>query len=218
VQILGNAVGWGFAIEIEDRGIGLTAERLAEINRDLTSPPEFDLSGSDRIGLFIAGQLAQRHGIKITLRDSPFGGIAAIILIPQDLVVAEGTYESDPSIAGNGGLAVRLPGRHASLSNGTDDGTGRPATSAHPPASWASPPDATRPVRPPATAGPSEPSVSRSPAGSPPLRMGVDRLADPLPSTGEVKPAQPFSTFGPATTDPQRHAPHGAGGTGRGPT
>jgi hypothetical protein len=44
--------------------------RLEEINRDLASPPDFDLSRSDRLGLFIAGRLAARHGITVTLRQS----------------------------------------------------------------------------------------------------------------------------------------------------
>jgi len=126
VQILGDVVGRGFAIEIEDRGMGLPDERLAEINRDLAHPPEFDLSGSDRIGLFIAGQLAQRHKIKITLRNSPFGGISAIVLIPQDLVVPEEALESGPAAAGNGGPPARRTSRHASPGQDAGNGAGPP--------------------------------------------------------------------------------------------
>jgi signal transduction histidine kinase len=82
VRIMGDTVGRGFAVEIEDRGLGITEERLAEINRNLASPPVFDLSGSDRLGLFIAGQLARRHDISISLRPSPYGGTTAIVIIP----------------------------------------------------------------------------------------------------------------------------------------
>ena len=77
VRIQGDVVGNGFAIEIEDRGLGISAARLEEINADLASPPQFDLSDSDRLGLFIAGQLAQRHDITITLRPSVYGGTTA---------------------------------------------------------------------------------------------------------------------------------------------
>src|SRR3984957_14948911 len=98
VRIQGDIVGRGFAIEIEDRGLGISQARIEEINVNLANPPQFDLSGSDRLGLFIAGQLAQRHDIKITLRPSVYGGTTAIVLIPNGLVVEEDTYQRDPAL------------------------------------------------------------------------------------------------------------------------
>jgi hypothetical protein len=89
VQVQGDLVGRGFAVEIEDRGLGVAEEQLEEINRDLASPPDFDLAGSDRLGLFITGRLARRHGIKVTLRASVFGGTSAIVIIPTGLVVTD---------------------------------------------------------------------------------------------------------------------------------
>ena len=71
VEIRGDAVGNGFAVEIEDRGLGLTAGGTGRINAPLASPPEFDLANSDQLGLFVVGQLAARHGIKVSLRESP---------------------------------------------------------------------------------------------------------------------------------------------------
>jgi signal transduction histidine kinase len=98
VRIQGDIVGRGFAIEIEDRGLGISQARLEEINTNLDNPPQFDLSGSDRLGLFIAGQLAKRHDIKITLRPSVYGGTSAIVLVPTALVVDEGAYSRDPAL------------------------------------------------------------------------------------------------------------------------
>ena len=89
VRVQGDLVGRGFAIEIEDRGLGIAEERLEEINRDLASPPDFDLAGSDRLGLFITGRLAHRHGIAVTLRSSVFGGTSAVVIIPTSLVIAD---------------------------------------------------------------------------------------------------------------------------------
>jgi Nitrate and nitrite sensing len=60
VRVTGDIVGNGFAVEIEDRGLGLTGERLTEINNRLANPPEFDLSDTDQLGLFVAGR-APRH-------------------------------------------------------------------------------------------------------------------------------------------------------------
>ena len=54
----------GFAVEVEDRGLGLSpAEYTALSTRAWPTPPEFDLADSDRLGLFVVGQLASpaRH-------------------------------------------------------------------------------------------------------------------------------------------------------------
>jgi hypothetical protein len=83
----GDLVANGYAVDIEDRGPGLPAEQLAAVNASLADPPMFDLSGSDQLGLFVAAQLARRHGIRVTLRQSGYGGVTAIALIPRDLVV-----------------------------------------------------------------------------------------------------------------------------------
>jgi signal transduction histidine kinase len=89
VQVQGGLVGHGFAVEVEDSGLGITGEQLGRINRDLASLPAFDLATSDRLGLLIAGRLAHRHDIKITLRSSAYGGVTAIVIIPSHLVISE---------------------------------------------------------------------------------------------------------------------------------
>ncbi|GAA4624684.1 nitrate- and nitrite sensing domain-containing protein [Actinoallomurus vinaceus] len=89
VQVRGELVAHGYAVEIEDRGIGLDDEELAEANERLSNPPEFDLLDSDRLGLFIIGRLAARHGIRVTLGRSPYGGVRAVALIPPELVAGD---------------------------------------------------------------------------------------------------------------------------------
>ncbi len=89
VRVQGELVGRGFCVEVEDRGLGMADEQLAEINHKLTSVPAFDLSGSDRLGLFVAGRLAHRHGISIALRSSVYGGTTAVVIIPTSLVVTD---------------------------------------------------------------------------------------------------------------------------------
>jgi signal transduction histidine kinase len=82
--------GWGangFIVEIEDRGLGIPAVAMDELNRRLAQPPEFDLADSDQLGLLVVSRLARRHGIRVTLRKSPYGGAAAIVLIPKTLVM-----------------------------------------------------------------------------------------------------------------------------------
>ena len=88
VEVRAERVANGFAIEIDDRGLGITPDQLAEINQQLAEPPDFDLANADRLGLFVAGRLAARHGIRVSLRPSPVGGTTAIVLMPNNIVVA----------------------------------------------------------------------------------------------------------------------------------
>ncbi len=90
VRVSGEPVGNGFAIEIEDRGLGLTTQRLAELNERLANPPDINPANTEQLGLFVVGQLARRHGISVTLRPSPYGGTTAVTLIPLRLIVDEG--------------------------------------------------------------------------------------------------------------------------------
>jgi signal transduction histidine kinase len=113
VVIHGDTVGKGFAIEIEDRGLGMSDEQLQQVNDLLQNPPPFDPATSDQLGLFVAGQLAKRHDIKISLRPSPYGGTTAIVLIPQNLVVPEGSHAKDPAAPVLTDGAGRFMGRHA---------------------------------------------------------------------------------------------------------
>jgi signal transduction histidine kinase len=86
VQVVGQVLPNGYALEIEDRGLGMSPEALAEANRKLLEPPDFDPADSARLGLFVVAQLADRHGIRVSLRPSGYGGVTAVVLIPGELV------------------------------------------------------------------------------------------------------------------------------------
>jgi signal transduction histidine kinase len=107
VDVRGGRVGNGFAVEIEDRGIGMAAATMADANQRLAEPPEFDLADTDQLGLFVVGRLASRHGIRISLRDSPFGGVTAIVMLPNGLVLAEEEARAIPAR----GLPAAVPSR-----------------------------------------------------------------------------------------------------------
>jgi signal transduction histidine kinase len=119
VRIHGDIVGRGYAVEIEDRGLGVTGDKLAEINQNLAHPPQLDLSGSEQLGLFVAGQLARRHDIRITLQESPYGGTTAIVLIPNALVVSQGAFDAQVPAGTAGERPFQLASRRASLQSGT---------------------------------------------------------------------------------------------------
>jgi signal transduction histidine kinase len=127
VRVSGDTVASGFAIEVEDRGLGMSAQRQAELNERLASPPEFNPSDSEQLGLFVVSQLAKRHGIRVTLKASPYGGTTAIALIPQHLVVTEEAFRAGlpgepaaigPASVGPASAGMASAGRAAQGTNG----------------------------------------------------------------------------------------------------
>jgi hypothetical protein len=90
VRVGGETVANGFAIEIEDRGLGMVPPRMQELNERLANPPDLNPANTEQLGLFVVGQLARRHGIRVMLRPSPYGGTTAVALIPLPLLVEEG--------------------------------------------------------------------------------------------------------------------------------
>jgi signal transduction histidine kinase len=88
VEVRAERVANGFAIEVEDRGLGIAPDQLKLINEQLVSPPDFDVADADRLGLFVTGRLAVRHGIEVSLATSPYRGIKAIVLLPDSIVLS----------------------------------------------------------------------------------------------------------------------------------
>ncbi|MGW1091895.1 sensor histidine kinase [Streptomyces sp. NPDC002596] len=86
VRITGEPVGNGYALEIEDRGLGMGDEFLGEANRRIEQAEALDLFDSDRLGLFVVSKLSVRHHIKVKLRTSPYGGTTAVVLLPTELL------------------------------------------------------------------------------------------------------------------------------------
>ncbi|MFD9372684.1 nitrate- and nitrite sensing domain-containing protein [Streptomyces sp. NPDC060020] len=104
VQVHGERVANGFTLEIHDRGLGMTPEALLDANLRLAETPEFELSDTDRLGLFVVSRLAQRHSVKVVLQPSPYGGTTAVVFLPVALLTEA------PETNGNG---VRLDGPRA---------------------------------------------------------------------------------------------------------
>jgi hypothetical protein len=100
IEVRADRAGTGLVAEIEDRGLGLSQEELADINTRLANPPEFDLANSEQLGLFVVSRLAARHAIKVSLRQSVYGGTTAILLLPFGVIVRE---EEAGTLARQGG-------------------------------------------------------------------------------------------------------------------
>ncbi|MEV0219005.1 nitrate- and nitrite sensing domain-containing protein [Streptomyces sp. NPDC050704] len=86
VQVLGERVANGFTLEIHDRGLGMAAEALLDANLRLAETPEFELSDTDRLGLFVVSRLAQRQNVRVSLQPSPYGGTTAVVFVPDALL------------------------------------------------------------------------------------------------------------------------------------
>lgn len=111
VTVRGNIVGKGVVVEVEDQGLGLSFEERERLNGTLRNPPDFQemaLAGQRHLGLFVTGQLAKRHGISVTLQDSAYGGIKAIVLVPSSATEPE----SGGSPQQQASSGSPRPGRH----------------------------------------------------------------------------------------------------------
>ncbi|GHC93883.1 histidine kinase [Nocardiopsis terrae] len=94
VRLSSEDVPNGVTIEIEDRGLGMTDGEFDSANALLADPPEFDvmrLNEKMRLGLFVVSRLSHRHGIRVHLRPSPYGGVQAIVLLPQEIISGDRT-------------------------------------------------------------------------------------------------------------------------------
>ncbi|MFD8080155.1 nitrate- and nitrite sensing domain-containing protein [Kitasatospora sp. NPDC059722] len=111
VTVQGEVVAHGFALEIDDRGLGLSGPALAEINERLAVEQEFDLADTDRLGLFVVSRLARRHGIRVHLRPSPYGGTTAVVLVPRELLAEAPDGPAEPSQAGRRPVATARRGQ-----------------------------------------------------------------------------------------------------------
>ncbi|QEV16950.1 sensor histidine kinase [Streptomyces alboniger] len=100
VQVLGEHVANGFTLEIHDRGLGMAADALLDANLRLAETPEFELSDTDRLGLFVVSRLAQRQRVRVSLQPSPYGGTTAVVFIPEALLTDD--------VPDTGGVGFRL--------------------------------------------------------------------------------------------------------------
>ncbi|WP_328876475.1 nitrate- and nitrite sensing domain-containing protein [Streptomyces sp. NBC_00287] len=111
VQVLGERVANGFTLEIHDRGLGMAADALLDANLRLAETPEFELSDTDRLGLFVVSRLAQRQNVRVSLQPSPYGGTTAVVFIPDALLTDD--------VPDTNGLGFRLdrpgPSKEAEL-------------------------------------------------------------------------------------------------------
>ncbi|MBD0674801.1 sensor histidine kinase, partial [Streptomyces sp. CBMA156] len=123
VQVSAQEVPRGLAVEVEDRGLGMTEEEYERLNTYLANPPELDVSalGDDlRLGLFVVARLAARHEVQVTLRPSPYGGTRAVVLVPSALLEQAGQSAAVPGLP-SGARITRTPVSDQAPTAGPED-------------------------------------------------------------------------------------------------
>jgi HAMP domain-containing protein len=85
--VAGQPLPAGYLLEVEDQGLGMTDEQLIKVNHRLAKPPDIDFALAKMLGFFVVTQLAAKHGIKVQLRHSWYGGVTALVLLPKHLIV-----------------------------------------------------------------------------------------------------------------------------------
>jgi signal transduction histidine kinase len=84
----------GVLVEVRDDGVGVSPNRLADMNWRLDHPPMVDVSISRHMGLYAVSRLAARHGIRVKLRPGSPQGLSALVWLPSTLAKREPTLAS----------------------------------------------------------------------------------------------------------------------------
>ncbi|MFP8905072.1 sensor histidine kinase [Streptomyces atacamensis] len=93
VLLRAQRVTAGLAVEVEDRGLGMTAAEQHRMNGLLADPDGIDVAEllqDGRIGLFVVSSLARRHGITVQLQTNIYGGTQAVLVVPDAVLGDEG--------------------------------------------------------------------------------------------------------------------------------
>ncbi|MGP3684192.1 sensor histidine kinase [Streptomyces sp. IBSNAI002] len=95
VHLTAVDVNSGIAIEIEDGGLSMSEEARKRAERMLRQAQEgidlTDLGETPRLGLAVVGRLAQAYDFRVSLRSSAYGGVRAVLVVPQGLITTIST-------------------------------------------------------------------------------------------------------------------------------
>ncbi|MFG2791742.1 sensor histidine kinase [Streptomyces sp. NPDC048419] len=109
VLLRANLVTSGLAVEVEDRGLGMPVGEQKKMNALLADPDQVNVASllaDGRIGLFVVSQLARRHGINVRLQTNIYGGVQAVLVVPQALLGSGPGVPGDATSQGQGGTGA----------------------------------------------------------------------------------------------------------------
>jgi hypothetical protein len=168
-------------VRIEDRGLGISAEQMEQLNLKLGEPADVDASAFRLMGIAVIGRLASRHGIRVELRPGQDGGVVAEAVLPAEIIVMPGGQSALPPRA----ASWTRPGPPPQLPIGI------PRSPEARPVVRTAPPPAPAPVRAPVSPVPmSELDLHPTP-NRPPLPTRVPKPVDPVPAAEAPAPPPP---------------------------
>ncbi|MFI0503668.1 ATP-binding protein [Streptomyces albogriseolus] len=217
VLLRANLVTSGLAVEVEDRGLGMPVGEQDRMNALLADPDQVhvaSLLADGRIGLFVVSQLARRHGIHVRLQTNIYGGVQAVLVVPQSLLGGE-----PAAVTGAPATAAVLPaaatgagptGRHTPALSGPVDT--RADAPAYAPTNTATDASAAGNTAAGSTAPAHTPASPLTPAAHP------ARIPAASPGNGAVPPPLPLRGTRTARPTPAEAVPgvHHTGRTGHG--
>lgn len=84
--VSGRSLGDRVIVQISDEGVGLSPQRMQQLNELLARPPAIDVAAVRAMGLVVVGQLAARLGATVQLRRGPRRGILAEATLPAAII------------------------------------------------------------------------------------------------------------------------------------
>ena len=197
----------GVLLDITDGGVGISDQEMGHANWRLDNPPVVDVGVSRRMGLFVVGRLAARHGVRVRLRHASAGGLTALVWLPDTVAAQEGAplgrlrrfeagdYGPNPSLSAPpaGGAGGALPTRPGLSQAGS--AAAQAAAAARIPR-----------FSPPTGNGPGTGPQPRTGTGPQPVAPGAGRPANGgargFSSPGQAGPQAPTPPGGPGTGAP----------------
>jgi hypothetical protein len=88
VTVTGSGASNTVLVAVEDDGIGIPMQRLADYNTRLAAPPALDAAAARQMGLYVVASLAHRHGVYVQMQARPGGGTSVVAALPLSVLAA----------------------------------------------------------------------------------------------------------------------------------
>ncbi|MFI0903075.1 ATP-binding protein [Streptomyces sioyaensis] len=116
IEINIRPVPKGVCIVVDDAGVGMNEEekaRAAQLLSSENSASVSSLGNPPQFGFTVMGVLAARYGFTVSVDStSPYGGVRAVVLLPDDLLTSLHEPEESPAVAASAPLPPEHPPGH----------------------------------------------------------------------------------------------------------